>query len=40
MPGGNIEISIDNEFRITMTGPVTRVADGTLSHEIFEKDKS
>ncbi len=37
MPGGNIEISIDNEFRITMTGPVTRVADGTLSQEIFER---
>jgi diaminopimelate epimerase len=36
MPGGSIEISIDNEFRITMTGPVTRVADGTLSQEIFE----
>jgi len=37
MPGGNIEISIDDEFRITMTGPVTRVADGTLSQEIFER---
>ena len=37
MPGGNIEITIDNEFRITMTGPVTRVADGTLSQEIFER---
>lgn len=37
MPGGNIEISIDDEFRITMTGPVTRVADGNLSQEIFER---
>jgi diaminopimelate epimerase len=37
MPGGNIQISIDDEFRITMTGPVSRVADGTLSQEIFER---
>lgn len=36
MPGGNIEISIDDEFRVTMTGPVTRVADGNLSQEIFK----
>jgi diaminopimelate epimerase len=39
MPGGNIEISIDNEFRITMTGPVTRVAEGHLSEEMFENLK-
>jgi len=36
MPGGNLEISIDDEFRITMTGPVTRVAEGFLSGEMFE----
>ena len=36
MPGGNIEISVDDEFRVTMTGPVTRVADGNLSQEIFK----
>jgi diaminopimelate epimerase len=35
MPGGSIGISIDEEFRVTMTGPVTRVADGQLSQEIF-----
>ena len=40
MPGGNIEISIDDEFRITMTGPVTRVAEGHLSSEIFENLKA
>lgn len=37
MPGGSIEISMDDVFHITMTGPVTRVADGTLSQEIFER---
>ena len=36
MPGGSIAISIDHEFRITMTGPVTRVAEGHLSEEMFE----
>ena len=39
MPGGNIEISIGDEFHITMTGPVTRVAEGNLSDEIFENLK-
>ena len=39
MPGGTIEVSIDNEFRIVMTGPVTRVAAGHLSGEIFERLK-
>jgi len=37
MPGGNIEISLDVDFRVTMTGPVTRVADITLSEEILNK---
>jgi diaminopimelate epimerase len=35
MPGGEIEISIDDEYRIVMTGPVTKVAEGTLSDEMF-----
>lgn len=35
MPGGNIEISLDIDFRVTMTGPVTRVADIILSEEIL-----
>lgn len=34
MPGGTIEISISNDFRVTMTGPVTHVAEGRLSEEI------
>jgi len=36
MPGGNIEISVDDGFRITMTGPVTRVAEVHLSGEMFK----
>jgi len=36
MPGGRIEVSIDNDFRVVMTGPVTRVAEGELSEEIFK----
>jgi diaminopimelate epimerase len=35
MPGGRIEVSMDDAFRIVMTGPVTRVAEGNLSREIF-----
>ncbi len=35
MPGGRIEVSIDSEYGIVMTGPVTRVAEGNLSSEIF-----
>ncbi len=36
MPGGQIEISIDDDFTAVMTGPVTKVADGTISAEIFD----
>jgi diaminopimelate epimerase len=35
MPGGRIEVSMDAAFRIVMTGPVTRVAKGHLSGEMF-----
>ncbi len=35
MPGGNIEIEISPEYAITMTGPVTRVCEGTIDGEIF-----
>jgi len=37
MPGGMIEISLDDDFRVVMTGPVTPVAEGQLSEEIFQK---
>jgi diaminopimelate epimerase len=35
MPGGVIKIEIGDEFSIRMTGPVTKVADGTVDSEIF-----
>ncbi|AOS46314.1 Diaminopimelate epimerase [Lacunisphaera limnophila] len=35
MPGGRIGIEIGDNFSIRMTGPVTRVAEGTLHPELF-----
>ena len=35
MPGGQIGIQIGDNFSIRMTGPVTRVAEGTLHPELF-----
>ena len=35
MPGGRIGIEISPDFAIRMTGPVTRVAEGTLHPEIY-----
>lgn len=35
MPGGKIEIRIDKSYQITMTGPVTPVATGTLCEDIW-----
>ena len=37
MPGGNIDIAISRDFQVSMTGPVTRVADGSLSNEVFSE---
>jgi diaminopimelate epimerase len=34
MPGGEIAISIDNQFKVTMTGLTARVAEGELSREL------
>ena len=36
MPGGQLGISIEEEYQITMTGPVTPVAEGMLYSELFE----
>ena len=36
MPGGRIAIKLDENYGITMTGPVTRVADGTMAAEMLE----
>lgn len=35
MPGGEIEIVVSNNFSITMTGAVIKVAEGSVSEEIF-----
>lgn len=35
MPGGEIFIHIKDDFRISMTGSVTKVAEGELSTELF-----
>lgn len=36
MPGGTIAIEIGDNYEITMTGPVTRIADGLLDKEMLE----
>jgi diaminopimelate epimerase len=35
MPGGRIGIEIAPDFSIKMSGPTTRVAEGTLHPELF-----
>jgi diaminopimelate epimerase len=35
MPGGVLDIKVGEDYSIVMTGPVTRVAEGTISDEIF-----
>ena len=35
MPGGSIDISISSDFQVSMTGPVTLVAEGKLSSEFM-----
>jgi diaminopimelate epimerase len=36
MPGGEISITIDENFGIVMVGPVTRIAEGQLADELFQ----
>jgi diaminopimelate epimerase len=36
MPGGELDISLSEDFSIRMTGPVTRIAEGELFPEMFE----
>jgi diaminopimelate epimerase len=36
MPGGELDIRISEDFSIQMTGPVTKIAEGTLSPEVFD----
>jgi diaminopimelate epimerase len=37
MPGGILRITVSDHFSIQMTGPVTKVAEGIMSLEIFDK---
>ncbi|MBN2009773.1 diaminopimelate epimerase [candidate division KSB1 bacterium] len=36
-PGGVLKIAIGENYAITMTGPVTRVSEGEIFEEMFEK---
>ena len=38
MPGGEIEIKIAEDFAVSMSGTVTRVAEGVFYPELFEQD--
>ncbi|MGM0453708.1 MAG: diaminopimelate epimerase [Thermodesulfobacteriota bacterium] len=35
MPGGTLAITLSADYDITLTGPVTRVAEGELNEEVF-----
>ncbi len=35
-PGGELGITVGDDYQITMTGPVTRVAEGSIHPEMFE----
>ena len=37
MPGGQIEVQFDNSFVATITGSVTKVCEGNIADEMFEK---
>ena len=37
MPGGAIHITISDQFSIVMTGPVLKIADGTIAEESFRQ---
>jgi diaminopimelate epimerase len=35
MPGSTLEITVSERFFVVMTGPVVKVAEGTISEEVF-----
>jgi diaminopimelate epimerase len=37
MPGGKLDIAIDRDYFVEMTGPVTRVADGRIDSEALRE---
>jgi diaminopimelate epimerase len=36
MPGGTIDIKISEGFDVSMTGPVTKICDGTMDPDMFQ----
>jgi diaminopimelate epimerase len=36
MPGGELDISIQDNYNMILTGAVAKVAEGEISNEIFE----
>jgi diaminopimelate epimerase len=36
MPGGQLQMQVDADFKVTMTGPVTRIASGQIHPECLE----
>ena len=38
MPGGKIDITVSDDFSISMIGPVTKIAEGYLSSEMFDHE--
>jgi diaminopimelate epimerase len=38
MPGGRLDISLSDDYDVTMRGPVTKIGEGTLSPELFERN--
>ena len=40
MPGGKLSIEIGNDFSILMTGPVTKVSEGTMDSEMFDSSSN
>jgi diaminopimelate epimerase len=37
MPGGRIDIEISESYEISMTGAVTKVAEGFIDPEMFDQ---
>ncbi len=35
MPGGRLRIQFYEDYFATMTGPVTKICDGVMAHEMF-----
>jgi len=35
MPGGTIQITVSEDFSISMIGPVVKIAEGTISNDMF-----